>query len=161
MHLCPLAATLLTLAAVASAGEPTPGVQIVKAAAISEKIERAAPSPGGRGGVFAEDEGYRVHVAERDMPGQAEQHEADTDVWYVIAGGATVVTGGTLVDATATAPGETRGSAIRGGHEFTVGAGDLVTIRPGVPHWVKAVAGRIRSVAVKGHARPAAAGGAS
>jgi mannose-6-phosphate isomerase-like protein (cupin superfamily) len=129
-------------------------VQIVKAAAIADKIEHAPPSPGGRGGVFAEDEGYRVHVAERDQPGLAELHDGDTDVWYVIAGGATVVMGGTIVDATTSGLGEHRGPAIKGGTELVVAAGDVVTIRPGVPHWVKAVDGRLRYMVVKVHARP-------
>jgi mannose-6-phosphate isomerase-like protein (cupin superfamily) len=152
MHLCRLVSIVLALASAAFAGEPRPGVQIVKGAAIADKIEHAAPSPGGRGGVFAEDEGYRVHVAERDGPGQAETHDGDTDVWYVIAGGATVVTGGTIVDPTTSSPGEHRGSGIRGGTEVAVGAGDVVTIRPGVPHWVKAVDGRLRYMVIKVHA---------
>ena len=137
------------LSAVALAGEQTPGVRIVKGTAIADKIDRAAPSPGGRGGVFAEDEGYRVFVAERDGPGLSEVHETDTDVWYVIAGGGTVVTGGTLVDSKATEPGEHRGSAIQGGAETIVAAGDVLTIRSGVPHWVKAVDGKLRYMVVK------------
>jgi mannose-6-phosphate isomerase-like protein (cupin superfamily) len=132
----------------------TPGVQIVKGAAIADKIEKTAPSPGGRGGVIAEDEGWRVHVAERDAPGGAEMHDGDTDVWYVLSGSATLVTGGTIVDASTVAPGEHRGPAIRGGDELAIAAGDLVSIRPGVPHWVKAVDGRLRYLTVKVHAHP-------
>jgi mannose-6-phosphate isomerase-like protein (cupin superfamily) len=153
MRVCLFALSFLPLAA--PPAEPPAGVRIVKGAAIAEKIERAAPSPGGRGGVIAEDTGYRVHVAERDVPGLAELHEGDTDVWYVIAGGGTIVTGGTIVDATLTGPGEHRGPGIRGGSELAVAAGDVVTIRPGVAHWVKAVDGRLRYLVVKVQARPA------
>lgn len=163
LGLLPFSAVALAGAAsptVASGGEASSGVQVVKAAAIAEKIERAAPSPGGRGGVFAEDEGWRVHVADRDQPGLAELHDGDTDVWYVIAGGATLVTGGAIVDASTTGTGEHRGPAIRGGTELAIGSGDVVTIRPGVPHWVKAVDGRLRYLVVKVHARPGAAGSA-
>src|SRR5262245_57011669 len=134
MRVCLFALSLLPLAA--PAAEPTAGVQIVKGAAIADKIERAAPSPGGRGGVIAQDEDWRVHAAERDAPGQAELHEGDADVWYVLAGAATLVTGGTIVDSTLTGPGEHRGPAIRGGSELAIAAGDLITIRRGVPHWV-------------------------
>jgi mannose-6-phosphate isomerase-like protein (cupin superfamily) len=140
--------------AAASGSDATPGVQIVKGAVIADRIDRSAPSPGGRGGVFAEDEGWRVHVAERDQPGLAELHEGDTDVWYVIAGGATLVTGGAMVDASVTGPGEHRGPAIRGGTEHAITCGDVVTIRPGVPHWVKAVEGRLRYLVVKVHGGP-------
>ena len=129
-------------------------VQIVKGAAIADKIERSAPSPGGRGGVIAEDADWRVHAAERDAPGLAEMHEGDSDVWYVLAGGGTLVTGGTLVDAKVTGSGEQRAPSIRGGTEHAVAAGDLVTIRPGVPHWIKAVDGRIRYLTVKVHVPP-------
>ena len=61
MHL-PLAALCLLPLAVAAPVEPPAGVQIVRAAAINDKIEHAPPAPGGRGGVFAEDTGYRVHA---------------------------------------------------------------------------------------------------
>jgi mannose-6-phosphate isomerase-like protein (cupin superfamily) len=139
---------------VALGGEASQGVQIVKGAAIADKIERSAPSPGGRGGVIAEDEGWRVHAAERDAPGLAELHDGDTDVWYVEAGAATLVTGGSIVDDSITGPGEHRGPAIRGGTEHAIAAGDVITIRPGVAHWVKAVNGRLRYLVVKVHARP-------
>ena len=154
LALVPLALAWLAPSPAAPADAAPPGVQIVKGAAIADKIERAAPSPGGRGGVIAQDADWRVHATERDAPGQAEMHEADTDVWYVLAGGATLVTGGTIVDASITGPGEHRGPAIRGGADLTIAAGDLVSIRPGVPHWIKAVDGRLRYLTVKVHGRP-------
>jgi mannose-6-phosphate isomerase-like protein (cupin superfamily) len=167
MSLRPHASVLLALAALAlawavppaaSGDEASPGVQIVKGAAIAEKIDRAAPSPGGRGGVIAQDEGWRVHATERDAPRLAERHEGDTDVWYVLAGGGTLVTGGAIVDASMTGPGEQRGPAIRGRTELAIAAGDLISIRPGVPHWIKAVDRRLRYLTIKVYGRPAAAG---
>jgi mannose-6-phosphate isomerase-like protein (cupin superfamily) len=155
--LLPLAVlAVVAVAAAASAEDLPPGVQVVRGAAIADKIDRAAPSPGGRGGVVAQDEGWRLHASERDAPGAAEMHEGDTDVWYVLAGGATLVTGGTIVDAKLVEPGEHRGPSIRGGTETVIAAGDFVSIRPGVPHWVKAVDGRIRYLTVKVHDHPAA-----
>ena len=83
MRLCRNASRLLSLTALALAWMALPpdvsadgasGVQIVKGAAIAEKIDRAAPSPGGRGGVIAQDEDWRVHATERDAPGLAERH---------------------------------------------------------------------------------------
>jgi mannose-6-phosphate isomerase-like protein (cupin superfamily) len=164
MRLCRHPSRLLQLAALAVAwsaspvaatsGEVPAGVQIVKGAAIADRIERAAPSPGGRGGVIAQDEGWRVHATERDAPGLAEMHERDTDVWYVLAGEGRLVTGGTIVEVAVTSPGEHRGPAIRGGTELAIAAGDLVSIRPGVPHWIKAVNGRVRYLTVKVQGRP-------
>ena len=152
-----LSFALFVLVAASSTGAPadeiSPGVQIVKGAAIAEKIDRAAPSPGGRGGVIAEDKDWRVHATERDAPGLAERHERDTDVWYVLAGGGTLVTGGTITDAKVTGPSEQRGPSIRGGTDLAIAAGDLISIRPGVPHWIKAVDGRIRYLTVKVYGR--------
>ena len=135
--------------AAAPADDLPAGVQVVRGATMAEKIEQSAPSPGGRGGVIARDEGWRVHVAERDAPGLAERHEGDTDVWYVLAGRATLVTGGELLAPSNTGPGEERAPGIRGGTEIPIGPGDLVSIRPGVAHWIKAVDGRIRYLTVK------------
>jgi mannose-6-phosphate isomerase-like protein (cupin superfamily) len=162
MRLCPHASGPLSLAfvvvwAAPSVGRPadeaSPGVQIVRGAAIAEKIDRAAASPGGRGGVIAEEKDWRVHATERDAPGLAERHERDTDVWYVLAGGGTLVTGGTITAAKTTGPGEERGPSIRGGNDLAIAAGDLISIRPGVPHWIKAVDGRIRYLTVKVYGR--------
>lgn len=152
--LLPLATLALAWAALppaAGGDNVSPGAQIVKGEAIADKIERAAPSPGGRGGVIAQDEDWRVHATERDAPGLAEMHEGDTDVWYVLAGGGTLVTGGTIVGVSITGPGEHRGPAIRGGTERAIAAGDLISIRPGVTHWIKAVDGRLRYLTVKVH----------
>ena len=65
-------------------------------------------------------------------------HGRITEVWVVREGEGVVATGGTLVNQTAgTGPGEFRGTAIRGGSERTIKAGDLVFIPPGVPHGIK------------------------
>ena len=124
MRLCRNASGLLSLALFVLVAAPSRARRQMRSpracrssegAAIAEKIDRAAPSPGGRGGVIAQDEDWRVHATERDGPGLAEQHERDTDVWYVLAGGGTLVTGGTITDAKITGPGEQRGPSIRGG----------------------------------------------
>jgi mannose-6-phosphate isomerase-like protein (cupin superfamily) len=67
----------------------------------------------------------------RTKPGKAEVHENQADVWYVIDGGCTFVTGGTVVDGTATEPGEIRGSAIRGGQERQLAKGDFIRVPAG------------------------------
>jgi mannose-6-phosphate isomerase-like protein (cupin superfamily) len=66
------------------------------------------------------------------------QHGRITEVWVVREGSGIVWTGGTLVGATpGAATGEFRGTAIQGGHERPIKAGDLVFIPPGVPHGIK------------------------
>src|ERR1044072_1871939 len=61
------------------------------------------------------DRNYMVHTSRRDKPGLAEIHTLDTDIIYVLQGTATLVTGGTPVDAKEIAPHEFRGSRIGGG----------------------------------------------
>lgn len=65
-------------------------------------------------------------------------HPRITEVWVVREGSGMVATGGTLVNPTAgSGSGELRGTAIRGGSERTIKAGDVVFIPPGVPHGMK------------------------
>jgi glc operon protein GlcG len=92
---------------------------------------------------------YKVHASRRDAAGQAEIHAHDTDVFYVLDGRATFVTGGELVGAKATGADEARGEAIRGGDERVIQKGDVVVVPAGVPHWFKAVDGPVTYLAVK------------
>jgi mannose-6-phosphate isomerase-like protein (cupin superfamily) len=78
----------------------------------------------------------------RTAPGQAEVHEFETDVWYVIDGGCVFVTGGSVVGGAQTSPGQIRGSSISGGDERRIAKGDFMRIPPGVPHWVKKIEGK-------------------
>jgi mannose-6-phosphate isomerase-like protein (cupin superfamily) len=52
----------------------------------------------------------------------------------VESGEATLVVGGTVVDARTTAPHEIRGPSIRGGEKVALGAGDVVHIPVKIPH---------------------------
>ena len=82
---------------------------------------------------------YQVMTARRDGPGEVELHTLDTDIFYVVKGSATFVTGGKVVDAKHTAPNEVRGKSIEGGTPHHLSAGDIIIIPHGVPHWYKAV----------------------
>jgi glc operon protein GlcG len=82
---------------------------------------------------------FKVHASRRDKPGLAEIHKRETDVVYVLEGTATLVTGGTAVDPKVTAPGEIRGTAIKGGKVQRLTKGDVIVIPRGVPHWFKEV----------------------
>ncbi len=92
---------------------------------------------------------YAVLAGRRDKAGQSELHEKDTDVFYILQGSATFVTGGKMVDPKTTAPGELRGSAIEGGEARTLSKDDVIIIPPGVPHWFKDVQGTFLYFVVK------------
>ncbi len=70
----------------------------------------------------------------RNTSGGAELHEHYADIFFVVDGVAMLTSGGTVVDAKTTAPGEIRGSAVSGGVEQKLGKGDVVHISPNTPH---------------------------
>ena len=77
----------------------------------------------------------------RTSPTKSEVHAEFTDVWYVIAGAGTLVTGGTMVEGVDTTPGEIRGNAIKGGNSRRIEKGDFAVIPAGTPHWISSVEG--------------------
>ncbi len=70
----------------------------------------------------------------RARNGVAELHERFADLFYVLDGRATLVTGGTVVGAQAIGPGEIRGTSIEGGIRQELRAGDVAHVPAGVPH---------------------------
>jgi glc operon protein GlcG len=92
---------------------------------------------------------YMVHASRRDRPGLAEVHEDDADIIYVLEGTATLVTGGTAVEAKLTGPGEIRGSSIASGETRQIAKGDVVIVPAGTPHWFKEVSNPLLYYVVK------------
>ena len=92
---------------------------------------------------------YKVDASHRDEPGMVEVHTRDTDIIYMLEGSATLVTGGTLVDAKTIEPEEIRGRESKGGDTRIVTKGDVVVIPNGTPHWFKEVKGPINYYVVK------------
>lgn len=84
------------------------------------------------GGIFS------INVRHIQGAETALQHGRITEVWVIREGIAVLSTGGRIVDAEAgVEPGDYRGSAIEGGVERIIKAGDLVYIPTGVPHGIK------------------------
>ena len=96
---------------------------------------------------------YNVAVGVLHRAAKARQtaiaHAQVTEVYHIIAGSGTFVTGGTMVEPTpAAADGtvvkilvgpSTNGTAIRNGQSRKVGPGDVIVVPPGVAHWFSAV----------------------
>ena len=82
---------------------------------------------------------YKVICGQHDTPGKAELHVRDTDVFYIVDGTATFITGGKMVNAKTTAPDEVRGDSIEGGESHQLSKGDAIVIPAGTPHWFKSV----------------------
>ena len=73
-------------------------------------------------------------LAYRNRDGGGEIHQQFADLFYVVRGKATLLTGGSIPDAKEKSPGELRGAAVVGGEKTALRAGDVVHIPAGTPH---------------------------
>ena len=96
--------------------------------------ERAAQGDGSANETLEKYPHHYTMLAFRNQSGVGELHENFADLFTILDGHATLVTGGELVDAKTTAPGERRGSSVKGGARRELKAGDEVHIPAGVPH---------------------------
>lgn len=92
---------------------------------------------------------YKVHSSRRDGPGGAEVHGRDTDIFYILEGTATLVTGGTPVEPKTIGPDEIRAPRLDGGTVRPLAKGDIVIIPNGVSHWFRDVTGPFLYYTVK------------
>jgi len=136
----------LGLAASAKAQVAAPSASSDGVTIISGETTRAGFA---KGTPLIETASYKVHASRREGPGTAEVHARDIDIFYVLEGSATLVTGGRPVEAKTTAPDEVRGSSIEGGTTRPVAKGDVIIIHNGVPHWFKEVRGPFLYYTVK------------
>ena len=89
---------------------------------------------------------FNVNVEHRlGTPAAAQQasvHGTDAELFYMIDGTATLVTGGELIEPTGRA-GEPRGTGIKGGKAQKMSKGDFMLVPAGVPHWFTDIQGNI------------------
>jgi len=85
---------------------------------------------------------YNVSLEYRASVGNSAVHETEAELFYVIDGSATLVTGGKLTDATRNGANLT-GKAIEGGSSRKVAKGDFIMVPEGVPHWFSAIDGTV------------------
>jgi mannose-6-phosphate isomerase-like protein (cupin superfamily) len=77
---------------------------------------------------------YKVMTSRRVAPGAVEIHSLDTDVFYIVDGMATFVTGGTPVGQKQVGPNEFHATSITGGTEHHLSKGDVIIIPHGTAH---------------------------
>jgi len=93
----------------------------------------AAYSEGSASETLKEYPRHATMLSVRGRDGIAEQHANFADLFVVLDGRATLITGGTVVGH-AVGPGEIRGTAVEGGTRIELRAGDLAHVPAGVPH---------------------------
>jgi len=91
-----------------------------------------------KGGQIIGENGLIV-LAQRRGAGEVEVHENTNHVFIIVEGEATFVTGGTMVGAKNTAPGQIRAASVEGGQTYHLTKGDVITIPAKTPHWFKEV----------------------
>lgn len=92
---------------------------------------RASASSGATLGDYGS---HAIKLSVRSATGGAEVHAHYDDVFVVIEGTATLVTGGAVLDAKTGEDGETKGNGIQDGTSHTIVKGDIVHVPAGTPH---------------------------
>lgn len=73
----------------------------------------------------------------------ASTHDKDAELFYVVEGSGTVVTGGTLQSERRTNADNASGTGIEGGNSRTIAAGDWVLVPEKTPHWFTKIDGTL------------------
>jgi quercetin dioxygenase-like cupin family protein len=141
MRLIVVSALLFLARGIVAAQQPEAQVVYVPADKVAEAFAN-----GGRFGAASD---YSASVLRRNKPGQSEVHVKETDIFYVVDGEATFVTGGTMVGGKEARPNQLLGTGIDGGQVHQLKKGDFIVIPAGVPHWFKEVPKSINYLTIK------------
>ena len=86
---------------------------------------------------------YSANLEYRSAVGPAAVHEKEAEMFYVLDGSATLMTGGKLTDEKRTNAENLTGTGITGGTTRTVSKGDVVIVPENTPHWFSAIDGTV------------------
>jgi len=144
-------ATILMTFAVTCSAQTSSDAEVFTSAQLRSQLSQVAEKAKANGASGATLGDYRSHtimVSERTANGGAEIHAHFDDVMIVLAGKATLITGGILIDARSGNNGDSAGSGIRDGNSRSIEAGDVVHVPAGVPHQLLVSAGTVYSALV-------------
>jgi mannose-6-phosphate isomerase-like protein (cupin superfamily) len=97
-------------------------------------LDQARAGNGSASITLARYAGHYTMLSARTASGGAELHKNFADFLFVIAGGGTELTGGTIIDRKDGPNGETKGSRLQGAVPRILRKGDVIHIPAGVPH---------------------------
>jgi mannose-6-phosphate isomerase-like protein (cupin superfamily) len=86
---------------------------------------------------------YNVNLEHRVVSQAAAVHEKEAELFYVIEGSGTVITGGKLVGESRTNEANLTGTSIEGGSSKKVSKGDWFLVPEGIPHQIPNVDGAL------------------
>jgi len=84
---------------------------------------------------------YNAGLEYRASVGPAAVHEKEAEMFYVIDGSATLMTGGKLTEEKRTNAENLSGTGIEGGNSRQIGKGDFVIVPENTPHWFSKIDG--------------------
>jgi mannose-6-phosphate isomerase-like protein (cupin superfamily) len=116
---------------------PAPGSPAIfkSATELAAVLQKATVTAGGTTSApVTSNEQYRVSIVKRDQAAGALAHPGNTELLYITEGAGTIVTGGTLVPATAGQP-----ASIANGVSQHFVKGDVIIVPVGSPHWFSVV----------------------
>jgi mannose-6-phosphate isomerase-like protein (cupin superfamily) len=99
-----------------------------------QTLAQTAKASASSGATLGDYGSHAIKLSVRSASGGAEVHAHYDDVFLVTEGTATLVSGGTVLDAKTGEDGETTGSGIQSGTSHTVVRGDIVHVPAGTPH---------------------------
>jgi mannose-6-phosphate isomerase-like protein (cupin superfamily) len=136
-----LVITLVTAAAVAQQkGAPQAPITYKSAADVAAMIAKAKAQNDGKATALISQSilslsPYKANLEYRASVGPASIHEKEAEMFYVIDGSATLITGGKLVGETRTNAENLTGTAIEGGTPQSVAKGDFIIVPENTGHW--------------------------
>ena len=145
--------TLVFVSSVAFAQQPgaapsaAPPRTMVSAADVAAMIAKAKVDRKDNQALLAQSmirlDQYNVSLEYRAAVANAAVHETEAELFYVVDGSATLVTGGKLRAETRTNAANLSGTGIDGGQSRHVAKGDFIMVPEGTPHWFSAIEGTV------------------
>jgi len=83
---------------------------------------------------------YAANLEYRASVGTSSQHDVEAEMFYVVDGSATLITGGKIVGETRNGQNLT-GTGIEGGNARAVAKGDFIMVPAKTPHWFSKIDG--------------------
>jgi mannose-6-phosphate isomerase-like protein (cupin superfamily) len=125
--------------------------EVIPAHEVQAQLAQLVPqakATGSSGSTLASYGNLALKLSVRTTSGGAEIHAHYDDLMIVEQGSATLITGGTVLDAKTDGGGETKGSSVQDGKVQTIAPGDVVIVPAGVPHQLLIPPGTLYSALV-------------
>ena len=119
------------------------GANMITASDVAAMIAKSPADRNALGQRMLQLGSYNVNMEHRVAGQAAAVHEKEAELFFVIDGAATMVTGGKLVEEKRTNEANLSGTSIQGGVSKRISKGDWIIVPEGVPHQIPSVEGAV------------------